>query len=88
MSALRLEELRGHVDKLTKLLDDPHPGLSVWVGFYGERMQALSNFWNLVEGASHVGQRMPNRSKCEKCGAKTNWTVTVMGRRAYWCGCD
>lgn len=42
----RLEELRGHVKQLNALLDDAHPGIGVWVKMYGEKMQAISDFWN------------------------------------------
>lgn len=34
-----------------------------------------------------IGQRVPVRSKCEKCNTPTNWVVDVSGRLAYWCGC-
>jgi hypothetical protein len=43
--------LREQVDGLKRLLDDPHPGLSTWAKMYGDRMQALSNFWNAEEAA-------------------------------------
>lgn len=31
--------------------------------------------------------RQTTQGKCEKCNAKTWWTVNVAGRQAYWCGC-
>lgn len=41
-----LDYLRGEVDKLKALLDDPQPGLSTWVGFYHETMENINDFWN------------------------------------------
>ncbi len=41
-----LEELKGIVNRLKNLLDDPHPGLTTWCEAYGKRMQQLSDFWN------------------------------------------
>lgn len=91
-----LKELTERVRKLNALLQDPHPGLSTWCGFYAEHMQAISEFWNqpdqrqdvsMVVG-THTGKRLPVRGTCEKCGQPTNWVVDVMGRvGAYWCGC-
>ena len=28
------------------------------------------------------------RDLCEKCGKPTHFTVPVLDRRAYWCGCE
>jgi len=25
---------------------------------------------------------------CEKCGKKTRWIVSILGRTTYWCGCE
>jgi len=36
---------------------------------------------------SHKGLRVTTADRCEKCNNKTNWTVNVGGRKAYWCGC-
>lgn len=83
----RLTELRTHVARLQDLLNDPQPGLGMWVKFYGERMQAISDFWNLSGNATHSGQRLALRGKCEKCGCPTNWVINDKGRPAYWCGC-
>jgi hypothetical protein len=44
-----LDYLKQRVSELNELLDDPHPGLAVWVQMYGERMQAISDFWNKSE---------------------------------------
>jgi hypothetical protein len=38
-------ELKEHVDRLKKLLDDPHPGLSTWVHAYGQEVNWLMDFW-------------------------------------------
>lgn len=46
LDTANLEYLREQVTKLKALLDDPHPGFSTWMAFYGERMQAISDFWN------------------------------------------
>jgi len=84
----KLDELKEHVRKLSALLQDPHPGLSTWCGFYAEQMQAISEFWNQPDVGTHLGKRLPIRGRCEKCGQPTNWVLDVMGRvGAYWCGC-
>lgn len=44
-----IDYLREQVAKLKMLLDDPQPGLASWAQMYGERMQAISDFWNEVE---------------------------------------
>jgi hypothetical protein len=41
-----LDDLREQVNGLKALLDDPHPGLHTWIGFYAKRMQAIADFWN------------------------------------------
>lgn len=39
-----IDELRGKVAKLLALLEDPHPGLSSWCGFYGEVTNEIMDF--------------------------------------------
>lgn len=46
LSTPNLDYLREQVRKLKDLLDDPQPGLMSWCEAYGERMKAISNFWN------------------------------------------
>jgi hypothetical protein len=40
------EKLTDHVNKLQKLLADPHPQMVTWAGFYAEHMKFISDFWN------------------------------------------
>ena len=41
-----------------------------------------------MEVGTHDGKRLNVRSRCEKCGTRTNWVVLIPGRiGAYWCGC-
>lgn len=40
-----LDYLREQVTALKNLLDDPQPGLASWVMLYGEKMQAITDFW-------------------------------------------
>jgi hypothetical protein len=42
----RIDEVREIVRQLAALLEDPQVGLSSWLTLYGEKMQALSAFWN------------------------------------------
>lgn len=42
----RLDALKGHVDALKSLLDDPQMGLSVWRSMLVKRMDAVCSFWN------------------------------------------
>jgi hypothetical protein len=46
--------LREQVDALKRLLDDPHPGFVTWAAMYGDRMQALSDFWNAKPDEENV----------------------------------
>ena len=34
-----------------------------------------------------AGIAMHREAPCEKCGKVTHWTVFVVDRWAYWCGC-
>jgi hypothetical protein len=58
MGTPNLDFLREQVDALKRLLDDPQPGLATWSKMYGDRMQALVDFWNAdkdeVPMAGHV----------------------------------
>lgn len=37
--------LKERVDKLHKLLEDPQPGLHMWVAAYGHLMSEINAFW-------------------------------------------
>lgn len=42
-----LTEIRYRVDKLKRLLDDPHPGLSAWREAYGRASQSVLEFYGI-----------------------------------------
>lgn len=37
--------IKAHVDKLSVLLNDPHPGLGTWALMFGRQMIWLTNYW-------------------------------------------
>jgi hypothetical protein len=37
--------LKKHVDALSKLLADPHPGISSWVALFGSEMDTVCDMW-------------------------------------------
>lgn len=45
-STPNIDYLLEQVSKLKALLEDPQLGLASWCQMYGERMQAISDFWN------------------------------------------
>lgn len=37
--------LKKHLHALSKLLADPHPGISSWVAMFGSEMDAVCDMW-------------------------------------------
>ena len=49
------------------------------------KLTYTAKIWTL--GKEPTSQAASSISRCEKCNRKTWFTVQVLDRRAYWCGC-
>ena len=50
------DKLKGHLDALHKLIEDPQPGLFSWCQMFGEQMAAIEEMWTRIDRQDAVDQ--------------------------------